>query len=179
MHGPKPNTLHGNMKEEPINKKLMELAEGRPRRSREKSADSFQKKAVQKEKSEVVKEPPPVPEPKRPCVEESLLLPTLHTESDLSDISDDPDDILNMEEEIIENIKSMPKKSTDTAERDSVSVKSQEASLSSPKPPTVDAVFSKDKESAETGSYRCVNFGIYVNINSRLYGNISVLISIN
>jgi len=84
------------MKEEPINKKLMELAEGRLcTTTREKSTDSFQKKNQQKDKPEI-KEPVPV-EPKRPITDESLQ--TLHTESDLSDISDDPDDILNMEED--------------------------------------------------------------------------------
>jgi len=74
----------------------MELAEGRLCTStREKSTDNFQKKISQKEKPEI-KESLTV-EPKRPIAEESLQ--TLHTESDLSDISDDPDDILNMEED--------------------------------------------------------------------------------
>lgn len=83
------------MKEEPINKKLMELAEGRLcTTTREKSTDSFQKKNSQKDKPEIKE---PVVEPKRPIADESLQ--TLHTESDLSDISDDPDDILNMEED--------------------------------------------------------------------------------
>ncbi|KAK0179808.1 hypothetical protein PV327_005525 [Microctonus hyperodae] len=109
-HGPKQTSLHGNMKEEPINKKLMELAEGRPRKSREKSADIVQKKQpppplppslpppTPKEKITEPKEPPqPIVEPKRPCLEENIS--AHHTESDLSDISDDPDDILNMEDE--------------------------------------------------------------------------------
>lgn len=82
------------MKEEPINKKLMELAEGKLPTTREKSTDSFQKKSLPKEKPET-KEPPAI-ESKRTCIDESLQ--TLHTESDLSDISDDPDDILNMED---------------------------------------------------------------------------------
>lgn len=84
------------MKDEPINKKLMELAEGRSCTTpREKSTDNFQKKNTPKEKPEI-KEPIST-EPKRPIADESLQ--TLHTESDLSDISDDPDDILNMEED--------------------------------------------------------------------------------
>lgn len=83
------------MKEEPINKKLMELAEGRLCTTREKPTDNFQRKSSQKETSEI-KEPTAI-EPKRPIIDESLQ--TLHTESDLSDISDDPDDILNMEED--------------------------------------------------------------------------------
>jgi len=88
--------IYGSMKEEPINKKLMELAEGRLCTSaREKSTDNFQKKNSQKEKPEIKE--PLAAEPKRPIAEESLQ--TLHTESDLSDISDDPDDILNMEED--------------------------------------------------------------------------------
>lgn len=119
-HGSKHSSLHGSMKEEPINKKLMELAEGRPRRSREKSADSFGKKLKDKPvplmapspslpSSSIPSIPPlslapaPVapipeikePEPKRLCLDDSVH----HTESDLSDISDDPDDILNMEDE--------------------------------------------------------------------------------
>ena len=94
-HVSKQGALHTSMKDEPINKKLMELAEGRPRRSREKSADSFQKKMPLKEKVEVKETP--IPELKRVCIEESLQ--TLITESDLSDISDDPDDILNMDDE--------------------------------------------------------------------------------
>jgi len=74
----------------------MELAEGRSCITpREKSTDNFQKKNSQKEKPEI-KEPIST-ESKRPIVDESLQ--TLHTESDLSDISDDPDDILNMEED--------------------------------------------------------------------------------
>jgi len=74
----------------------MELAEGRLCTStREKSTDNFQKKNSQKEKPEIKESL--VAEPKRPIAEESLQ--TLHTESDLSDISDDPDDILNMEED--------------------------------------------------------------------------------
>lgn len=88
--------IYGSMKEEPINKKLMELAEGRLcTTTREKSTDSFQKKNQQKDKPEIKE--PVVVEPKRPIADESLQ--TLHTESDLSDISDDPDDILNMEED--------------------------------------------------------------------------------
>jgi len=88
--------IYGSMKEEPINKKLMELAEGRLcTTTREKSTDNFQKKNQQKDKPEI-KEPVAV-ESKRPVADESLQ--TLHTESDLSDISDDPDDILNMEED--------------------------------------------------------------------------------
>lgn len=74
----------------------MELAEGRScTTSREKSTDNFQKKILQKEKPEIKE--PILTEPKRPIADESLQ--TLHTESDLSDISDDPDDILNMEED--------------------------------------------------------------------------------
>lgn len=87
--------IYGSMKEEPINKKLMELAEGRLCTTREKSTDSFQKKNSQKEKPEIKE--PVATEPKRSIADESLQ--TLHTESDLSDISDDPDDILNMEED--------------------------------------------------------------------------------
>lgn len=89
--------IYGSMKEEPINKKLMELAEGRlcTTTTREKSTDNFQKKNLQKDKSEIKE--PVVVEPKRSIADESLQ--TLHTESDLSDISDDPDDILNMEED--------------------------------------------------------------------------------
>ena len=105
-HASKQSALHGSMKEEPINKKLMELAEGRPRRSREKSADSFQKKVIQQQMKKEKIPPPPIEpievpvlvEQKRPCLDESLQ--TLHTESDLSDISDDPDDILDMEDEV-------------------------------------------------------------------------------
>lgn len=82
------------MKEEPINKKLMELAEGKLPSTREKSIDSFQKKPLPKEKPETKETP--ATESKRTCIDESLQ--TLHTESDLSDISDDPDDILNMED---------------------------------------------------------------------------------
>lgn len=99
VHLTKQGALHNSMKDEPINKKLMELAEGRPRRSREKSSDSFQKKMSPKEKIEVNKETLILPpEVKRVNIEESLQ--TLHTESDLSDISDDPDDILNMDDEV-------------------------------------------------------------------------------
>lgn len=88
--------IYGSMKEEPINKKLMELAEGKLCTTmREKPMDSFQKKNSQKDKPEIKE--PIVTEPKRPIVDDSLQ--TLHTESDLSDISDDPDDILNMEED--------------------------------------------------------------------------------
>lgn len=87
--------IYGSMKEEPINKKLMELAEGKLCTTREKSTDSFQKKSSQKEKPEIKE--PVVTEPKRTVADESLQ--TLHTESDLSDISDDPDDILDMEED--------------------------------------------------------------------------------
>ncbi|XP_066596297.1 zinc finger CCCH domain-containing protein 13-like isoform X2 [Prorops nasuta] len=82
-----------SMKDEPINKKLMELAEGKIRTIGEKHTERFHKK-IQKDKSEVKEHPL---EPKK---EESV--PTLHTESDLSDISDDPDDILNMEEDATE-----------------------------------------------------------------------------
>lgn len=142
--------LHNSMKDEPINKKLMELAEGRPRRSREKSVDSFQKKLVPKEKLDVKERVPPV-EIKRSCLEEPLHTTTLHTESDLSDISDDPDDILNMEEDVNEN-KIHGKKLNDQ-DRDSASVKSQELSHFSPKPLSDDAVFAKDKETMD--SYRC------------------------
>lgn len=84
------------MKEEPINKKLMELAEGRLCTTREKSTDSFQKKSSQKEKSEIKE--PVVTEAKRSVADETLQTVQI-TESDLSDISDDPDDILNMEED--------------------------------------------------------------------------------
>lgn len=73
------------MKEEPINKKLMELAEGKLPSTREKSIDSFQKKPLPKEKPETKETP--ATESKRTCIDESLQ--TLHTESDLSDISDD------------------------------------------------------------------------------------------
>ena len=135
------------MKEEPINKKLMELAEGRPRQSREKSVDSFQKKVIIKEKSEVKEPPPPPPEPpKRPAVEEPL--PTLHTESDLSDISDDPDEILDMEEE--EAV--VPKKLIEN-DKDTASVKSQETSHSSPKPPPADEILTKEKDPSESLRY--------------------------
>lgn len=72
----------------------MELAEGKLSTTREKSTESFQKKAISKEKSETKETV--TTEPKRSCIDESLQ--TLHTESDLSDISDDPDDILNMED---------------------------------------------------------------------------------
>lgn len=88
--------IYGSMKEEPINKKLMELAEGKLCTTmREKPTDSFQKKNSQKDKPEIKESI--VTEPKRLIVDDSLQ--TLHTESDLSDISDDPDDILNMEED--------------------------------------------------------------------------------
>lgn len=74
----------------------MELAEGKLcTTTREKSTDSFQKKNSQKDKPEIKESV--ATEPKRPIVDDSLQ--TLHTESDLSDISDDPDDILNMEED--------------------------------------------------------------------------------
>lgn len=82
------------MKEEPINKKLMELAEGKLSTNREKPTDTFQKKPPPQEKSEAKETV--TSESKRACIDESLQ--TLHTESDLSDISDDPDDILNMED---------------------------------------------------------------------------------
>lgn len=88
------------MKEEPINKKLMELAEGKLSITREKSTDTFQKKAVLKEKSETKETV--TSDSKRSCIDESLQ--TLHTESDLSDISDDPDDILNMEDITVRSI---------------------------------------------------------------------------
>lgn len=94
VHSSKQASLYGSMKEEPINKKLMELAEGKLSTTREKSTDTFQKKAVSKEKSETKETI--TSESKRTCIDESLQ--TLHTESDLSDISDDPDDILNMED---------------------------------------------------------------------------------
>lgn len=88
--------IYGSMKEEPINKKLMELAEGKLcTTTREKPTDNFQKKNSQKDKPEIKESI--VTELKRPIVDDSLQ--TLHTESDLSDISDDPDDILNMEED--------------------------------------------------------------------------------
>ena len=93
LHSSKQASLYGSMKEEPINKKLMELAEGKLPTTREKS-DTFQKKAVSKEKPETKETV--TSESKRTCIDESLQ--TLHTESDLSDISDDPDDILNMED---------------------------------------------------------------------------------
>ncbi|XP_012279904.1 zinc finger CCCH domain-containing protein 13 isoform X2 [Orussus abietinus] len=153
------------MKDEPINKKLMELAEGRPRRSREKSADSFQKRAAQRAKESLdvreplsckapapSKPPPPVklpaPEPKRPALDESL--PTLHTESDLSDISDDPDDILNMEEEdIVQNGSQSPKKPVDVSEKESQPQITHEVPQPSPVEPVEETVFNKDKENGE------------------------------
>lgn len=97
----KQSALHASMQEEPINKKLMELAEGKCRKSREKSAESYKNKpstpALSKDKSDSKEMIPP--EAKRPCLEEPL--PSIHTESDdLSDISDDPDDILNMDDEV-------------------------------------------------------------------------------
>lgn len=144
--------LHNSMKDEPINKKLMELAEGRFRRSREKSSDSSHKKLLPKEKVEVkeisVASTPASTETKRSVLDENL--PTLHTESDLSDISDGPDDILNMEEEITE---SKSKKSNE-ADKDSVSVKSQDLLHSSPKLHSEDAVFVKEKDTTE--AYRLV-----------------------
>lgn len=88
------------MKEEPINKKLMELAEGKLSTTREKSADTFPKKVLPKEKSETKEIV--ATESKRSCIDESLQ--TLHTESDLSDISDDPDDILNMDDVTVRSI---------------------------------------------------------------------------
>lgn len=93
----KQTAIYGNMKDEPINKKLMELAEGRLRTSRERSADNFKKKIPPPREKSEAKETVAT-DPKRLCVEEPLQ--AIHTESDLSDISDDPDDILNMEEEI-------------------------------------------------------------------------------
>ena len=138
------------MKEEPINKKLMELAEGKPRKSRENSEDSnISKQVFIKEKSQVKEQqsppapPPPPPEPKpRSSLEESLPA-AMHTESDLSDISDDPDDILEMEEEIDQN---SGKKDVEN-DKDSSSVKSQEILQPSPKP---DDSFSKEKDGSES-----------------------------
>ncbi|XP_046607092.1 zinc finger CCCH domain-containing protein 13-like [Neodiprion virginianus] len=150
-HGSKQGSLHGSMKEEPINKKLMELAEGRVRRSREKSVENFQKRIPQREKSEV-KESPLAAEPKRPCLDESLQ--TLHTESDLSDISDDPDDILNMEEEESETPKlPLPKKGTEINERD-VLVPTPEASQLSPKEIVEETIFTKEKDTNEQMEFR-------------------------
>lgn len=127
----------------------MELAEGRrPRKSREKSTDSGHKKVPPKENAETKEvsatNTAAPPEVKRTVLEENL--PALHTESDLSDISDGPDDILNMEEEVIE---SKSKKSADP-DRDSVSVKSQDLLHSSPKPHSDDTVFVKEKDTSET-----------------------------
>lgn len=91
------------MKNEPINKKLMELAEGRlnTRLSREKSVTTVDtppsKVIVPREKSEN-KEPPKPVETKRVVLEENA--PVVHPESDFSDISDDGDDILNMDDEV-------------------------------------------------------------------------------
>ncbi|KAJ8681159.1 hypothetical protein QAD02_016946 [Eretmocerus hayati] len=137
--------LHNSMKDEPINKKLMELAEGRPRRSREKSTDSgsFAKKLLPKEKSEA-KEPPPLPplpppEPKR--IEEPM--PALLAESDLSDISDDPDDILDMEEDIIAETRSQ------VGEVDSAFLMSQDLS---PRQALDEGPFTKEREATETYS---------------------------
>ncbi|XP_014235596.1 zinc finger CCCH domain-containing protein 13-like [Trichogramma pretiosum] len=138
--------LHNSMKDEPINKKLMELAEGRPRASREKSGERRSLLPVPKtDKAEPSPKetPPPPPEPKR--IEEPLPVVVNHAESDLSDISDDPDDILNMEEEIsVAENKNLPRKLADT-DRDSASVKSQDLAHASPKA-LEDTVF-KDKDS--------------------------------
>ncbi|KAL6263576.1 hypothetical protein P5V15_006365 [Pogonomyrmex californicus] len=146
--------IYGSMKEEPINKKLMELAEGRLcTTTREKSSDNFQKKNSQKDKPEV-KESVPV-EPKRPVADESLQ--TLHTESDLSDISDDPDDILNMEEDTtdIETNKTRTnKKAPDATNRDAQSTIQESAQLS-PKEPAEETIFSsKSKDNADTVSLK-------------------------
>lgn len=100
VHNSKQASLYGSMKEEPINKKLMELAEGKLSITREKSTDTFQKKTILKEKSETKEIV--TSDSKRTCIDESLQ--TLHTESDLSDISDDPDDILNMEDITVRSI---------------------------------------------------------------------------
>ncbi|CAB0027873.1 unnamed protein product [Trichogramma brassicae] len=137
--------LHNSMKDEPINKKLMELAEGRPRASREKSGERRSLLPIPKtDKAEPSPKetPPPPPEPKR--IEEPPVVVN-HAESDLSDISDDPDDILNMEEEIsVAENKNLPRKLADT-DRDSASVKSQDLAHASPKA-LEDTVF-KDKDS--------------------------------
>ncbi|XP_071635893.1 uncharacterized protein [Temnothorax longispinosus] len=146
--------IYGSMKEEPINKKLMELAEGRLcTTTREKSTDSFQKKNSQKDKPEI-KELVAV-EPKRPIADESLQ--TLHTESDLSDISDDPDDILNMEEDTTDmetNKTRTNKKASDAAHRDAQSTVQEPAQLS-PKEPAEENIFtSKSKDNADTVSLK-------------------------
>lgn len=137
----------------------MELAEGRIRRSREKSIENFAAKrvvvvppvvvVVQREKSEI-KELPVTLEPKRPCLDESLQ--TLHTESDLSDISDDPDDILNMEEEETEQPKlPVTKKIIEINEREVVQpVQVQDAVPQlSPKDIVEESIFTKEKDTNE------------------------------
>ncbi|XP_012254839.2 zinc finger CCCH domain-containing protein 13-like [Athalia rosae] len=152
-HGSKQGSLHGSMKEEPINKKLMELAEGRLRRSREKSIENFQKRIPPREKSEV-KESPLAVEAKRPCLDESLQ--TLHTESDLSDISDDPDDILNMEEEEIETPKlPLPNKVPEPTDKDVLPpVPIQEPPQLSPKDIVEESIFTKEKDTNEPIEFR-------------------------
>ncbi|XP_011261740.1 zinc finger CCCH domain-containing protein 13 [Camponotus floridanus] len=146
--------IYGSMKEEPINKKLMELAEGKLcTTTREKPTDSFQKKNSQKDKPEIKE--PVMTEPKRPIVDDSLQ--TLHTESDLSDISDDPDDILNMEEDTtdMESSKTRTnKKIPDTAHRDAQSTAQEPAQLS-PKESVEETIFnSKPKDNADTISLK-------------------------
>ncbi|KAK2581202.1 hypothetical protein KPH14_008001 [Odynerus spinipes] len=153
VHTSKQASLYGSMKEEPINKKLMELAEGRLHTNREKSVEVYQKKNTQREKSEVKETH--LPEPKRSCIEESLQ--TLHTESDLSDISDDPDDILNMEEEVTDaesNKLRSTKKTPDSVQREQQPV-AQETAQSSPKESIEDTVFNaKGKDSTVTMTFR-------------------------
>nr|XP_050859539.1 zinc finger CCCH domain-containing protein 13-like [Vespula vulgaris] len=153
VHTSKQVSLYGSMKEEPINKKLMELAEGRLHTNREKSVEIYQKKNAPKEKSEVKETH--LPEPKRSCIEESLQ--TLHTESDLSDISDDPDDILNMEEEITDaesNKLRLTKKTPDIAQKEQQSI-TQETTQPSPKESIEDTVFNaKGKDNTVTMAFR-------------------------
>lgn len=155
-HGSKQGSLHGSMKEEPINKKLMELAEGRVRKSREKSVETFQKRIIPPREKSEVKESPLAAEPKRPCIDESLQ--TLHTESDLSDISDDPDDILNMEEEEVEVPKlNWPKKGAEVNERDvpvPATQITEAVSQLSPKDVVEDVIFTKEKDNNETMEFR-------------------------
>lgn len=164
----KQNTLL-NMKNEPINKKLMELAEGRlnTRLSREKSVDAPPNKiiVIAREKSEN-KEPPKPVETKRVVHEENA--PVVHPESDFSDISDDGDDILNMDDEVsclilllffyvylfmetncfqeIECSKSTAD-SKKSVEREVQSLQNQEPGQPSPKLPVEESIFSKEKDS--------------------------------
>lgn len=96
-----------------------------------------------------------IPEPKRSCIEESLQ--TLHTESDLSDISDDPDDILNMEEEVTDaesNKLRLLKKTPEITQKEQQPV-IQETAQPSPKESIEDTVFNvKGKDSSVTMTFR-------------------------